>query len=588
MVKSIQTPEDIMQAYNDLGAMLDIVSDTAGSENFVYEALYDEYSAMSEYIKSYETRVNDLNDNLAQQYTLSALIGREIPKTKEEFEKYRQEVIRSAISSGEFAGTNENIADAIDSVLSKQSSFVDFYNATETEVKGVTVASKSAFDILEEVQGGYDGLVSALADVTSEGYLTAEALSTLFKLEKENALAGLQLSQILTRDANGYKLAGDALQQYIQALITAYTIEGTFATQEDKDNAIANLETLRAVLATLAATSDESTDVNKAYRDELEKEQDIYQDQLDKLDELIEIRKGLLQTYKEELDYQKELEKRQRNVASLQTKLSVARLDQSAAGQARVRELETELEKAQDELDDFTLEHAIDVLIDQLDSEKAIIQDKLDEITKLLNGLDTTPEVNVTTDTSWVAGALSQIEGLIRNANQGGIKDEAEKIAAKKAAQDYIDSHGMLEGDKARWGQDANFLQLLNAYILLGGSIDDLVGKVGTYHSGGFVGDIAPISSNEEFAKLLKGEFVVTPAQMQSFMNHTLPNIVNHGQGGHEFNAPLISIQCESVTTETMPKLEQVVDKAVKQIQDCLDKGMNRMGHRTSKQKLLF
>ena len=521
---------------------------------------------------------------------------------------------------------------------------------TEDAVTGVVVALKSSYDILTEVQDGYDGLANALADVTSEGYLTADALATLFKLEKDNALAGLRLSEILTRDANGYKLASDALQQYVEALIAAYTVEGAFATQQDKENAISNLQNLQAVLATLAATQEESADASKARREELEKEQDMYQDQLDKFEELIDLRKDLLQTYKEELDYQKELEKRQRNVTALQTKLSVARLDQSAAGQARVRELEAELKEAQDELEDFTLEHAIDVLTDQLDSAnaewKAIIQGKLNEITNLLEALDTTPEVNVTTDTSWVQGAISQIEGLIEGINQGDVgmtKDEAFKAAqdyitshgmlegdknrwgqdanflpllrayldaggsindlkgntntikggskevARKAAQDYIDSHGMLEGDKARWGQDPNFLPLLRAYIATGGSINDLTGKARTYHTGGLVGDIASLSSSEEFAKLLKGEFVSTPAQMKRFMEETLPRIANYTTTGgtNEFNAPLIEILCESVTSESLPELKHIVEEAVKELQKQLDSGMSRTGFKRTPTKRL-
>ena len=397
-------------------------------------------------------------------------------------------------------------------------------------------------------------------------------------------------------------------------------------------------------------TQEESTDANKAYREELEKEQDMYEDQLDKFEELIDLRKDLLQTYKEELDYQKELEKRQRNVTALQTKLSVARLDQSAAGQARVRELEAELKEAQDELDDFTLEHAIDVLTNQLDSAnaewKVIIQGKLNDITSLLEALDTTPEVNVTTDTSWVQGVISQIGGLIEGINQGDIgmtKDEAFKAAqdyitshgmlegdknrwgqdanflpllqaylnaggsindlkgytdtikggsketARKAAQDYIDSHGMLEGDKARWGQDPNFLPLLRAYIAAGGSIDDLIGKARTYHSGGLVGDIASLSSSEEFAKLLKGEFVSTPAQMKRFMEETLPRIANYTATGgtNEFNAPLIEILCESVTSESLPELKRIVEEAVKELQKQLDSGMSRTGFKRTPTKRL-
>lgn len=48
------------------------------------------------------------------------------------------------------------------------------------------------------------------------------------------------------------------------------------------------------------------------------------------------------------------------------------------------------------------------------------------------------------------------------------------KNQAKQAAQDYINSHKFREGDRARWGQDPQFLKLLQAYTSLGGSLNDL------------------------------------------------------------------------------------------------------------------
>ena len=570
---------------------------------------------------------------------------------------------------------------------------VNQINSMATSSQGVSVPLKSAYDILNEVQKGYDGLVDALANVTSEGYLTGDALATLFELEKDNALGGLQLSKILHQDANGYKLADDALQQYVQALIAANTIEGEFATQEDRDNAIANLINLQSVLAAVTATQEEAVDASKVRREELEKEQDMYEDQLDKFEELIDLRKDLLQTYKEELDYQKELEKRQRNVTALQTRLSVARLDQSAAGQARVRELEAELKEAQDELDDFTLEHAIDVLTDQLDSTnaewKSIIQSKLDEITGWLEKLDTTPEVNITTDTSWAQEFLAQITELIaqykprwtsyQDAVDAGFSNilgasASEMVRAAQqygSYQNYLDAMyekymgraptkpstevtkpstevtdpstevtsalplfpdslksmtanqaiavglpyelatdlGLSNGyNKALWENSIPEAATPDAFVLGTGMSYETAERYGlttgytvgewsarrnqkypAYHSGGFVGGINDLAANEEFAKLLKGEFVVTPAQMKRFMEETLPQIANYSAtgGSNEFNAPLIEIRCESVTTETLPELERVVNDAVREIKKQLDSGMSRTGYKRTPTKRL-
>lgn len=110
-----------------------------------------------------------------------------------------------------------------------------------------------------------------------------------------------------------------------------------------------------------------------------------------------------------------------------------------------------------------------------------------------------------------------------------------------------------------------------------------------SYHTGGFVGDISALASNEEFAKLLKGEFVSTPAQMKRFMEETLPRIANYTATGgtNEFNAPLIEILCESVTSESLPELKRIVEEAVKELQKQLDSGMSRTGFKRTPTKRL-
>lgn len=605
-----ETPEDVVRAYKDLGKAIDIVVEEAGHDNFVYDALNKQSSAMSKYVENYLSQKNALNETLAHQYTTSTLLGREIPKTKEEFDEYRQSVIDAAVSSGKFVGTNEDIVNVIDSVLSKQAAYSSFYEIAENNSNRVVVSLKNANDMLEEIQEGYNGLREALEGVTSEGYLTAEALSSLYELSKDDALAGLDLSKIITQDANGYKLATDALQQYVDALINAYTIKNVvFASEEDRDNAIANLETLRSVLATLAQS-------------EIEEHKKAFDEQLDNYKELIDIRKELLETYEKELSYQKELEKKQRNVASLQTRLAVAKLDDSASGQARVRELEAELQEAQEELDDFTLEHAIEVLTDRLDAQYSeyeyFIKGKLDEITTLIAGIskpiadkideaiasvilyneygkkppEPSPETGETSknSTSSSSNPLPNLTNRVGQSNlfppspystvyeyRNAVIKMADELTANYKGTEWIKqtphyksimSPVSIESAIASW--DA----MRRIYY-------DITGAFPNYHTGGFVGGTTRLKSNEEFAKLLKGEMVVTPEQMKRFMKDTLPQVANFGRSGiNEFNAPLIEINCENVSSESMPELKRIVDAAVSEVKKTLESGLSRTGYK--------
>ena len=105
----------------------------------------------------------------------------------------------------------------------------------------------------------------------------------------------------------------------------------------------------------------------------------------------------------------------------------------------------------------------------------------------------------------------------------------------------------------------------------------------GMYHSGGFVGDITTLKSNEEFAKLLNGELVSTPKQMDTFMKKTLPSMLSSGGGKGATinnNSPLIEIKCGDVDEDTLPKLRSLVDQAVTKIEKNMESALTRTGYK--------
>ena len=107
---------------------------------------------------------------------------------------------------------------------------------------------------------------------------------------------------------------------------------------------------------------------------------------------------------------------------------------------------------------------------------------------------------------------------------------------------------------------------------------------IGEYHTGGLVGGVSSLRSNEEFAKLLKGEFVSTPRQMDRFMRETLPNVISSSRGsaGPSIinNTPLIEIRCGNIEESTMPKLKDVVNQAVEKIAMNMEGALSRAGYK--------
>ncbi len=365
------------------------------------------------------------------------------------------------------------------------------------------------------------------------------------------------------------------------------------------------------------------------YVKKLEEESDALDDRLDKYKDLIDVRKDLLESYASELEYQKELAQKQKSVADLETKLAIARLDKSAAGQARVRELEGELKSAKEDLDDYTLDKAIDDICAELDASndeyKAFIEKEVNIIKTAIENAATlstsqlraetgkpehtvsAPNVGNTnvekTDTNKVIsdvnssassataevddGKLGRFEKVGFHTDNTGInighiyyseEDFNNRTYHAKDGSKYFDWYGFGTGISFVSFDDIDFWRDGSGYRV---DIHTFKPMYKKYHTGGFVGGMAGLQSNEEFAKLLTGEFVATPAQMDRFMKETLPQMANRGSDGSiNYNAPLISLECETVTKDALPELKQIVDEAVKKVKSEIDSGLSRNGYK--------
>lgn len=708
-------------------ALMD-AKDSKGNE-WYDSAAFDELNTA---VEKMEASIDDLVDARYQEAKLNYEIANGIPTTKEEYDRLTASLRNVAAATGSqylmeqmLAKANEEFARTIDGI-----------NGTvDTGAKNGYVALKSVLDILGEVQDGYDGLSDALKEMSEQGYLSADSLETLYQLQKDNKLAGLDLTKVVKMTANGYELAGDALQQFVNNLIKSYSQYEIFATATDKQNAIKNLQNLRAILITLRNTQMSSGTKKNTEKDALEAQKDALDDQLDAYKKLIELRKKLLKSYEDEQNYQKNLEKKQKKVADLQMQLALSKLDTSEAGRAKTREIADELETAGDDLNDFTIDHTIEKLTTDLDAQyseyESFIDGRIKDIENAINNIDTGSDIDLSwldgaikntddiltqlkepmntiqDDTGTISGNITEGRGELRTidgdvatgngfvkdtlkvlsgseeggSSEGGIKGDTANISANgtsiggkidsasaiisaaidgikgapiapnspgsasdtSSAPDIADLAkkagaiagaaasatlpkagggtvgGILSGtmtalegisgplySKSAFKTDAFLLSKYGTYsnyLLNGDPVKDdeerkrwhLPGggggkyrtMVAAYHSGGVVGG-AFLDNNEEFAKLMKGEFVSTPAMMKRFMNQTLPSMAAATREANEFNAPLITINCDNITSEAIPKLEEVVNNAVDRIKKELDGGMSRNGYRQPVKKLLI
>lgn len=156
ITRNIESVDDINEVIDQLGKALDIIKETAGADSGFYKNVYQVYKSLKDETAEYNNQVASLNANLAEQYTIQGLIGREVPKTKDEFEEYRDAVIEAAKSSGEFRDEGVDVAEIIDDVLKKQSLFADFYKEVPRIDDNLSGHVKTFREILSDVAALFD------------------------------------------------------------------------------------------------------------------------------------------------------------------------------------------------------------------------------------------------------------------------------------------------------------------------------------------------------------------------------------------------------------------------------------------------
>ena len=91
----------------------------------LYKTVNNQITNLSASYDEYTMALSDYNNTAAEAQIIQSLVGKEVPKTVEEYKKYRSELIKSANDSKEYIGSQEDIINSIDGTLSKMSEFAD-------------------------------------------------------------------------------------------------------------------------------------------------------------------------------------------------------------------------------------------------------------------------------------------------------------------------------------------------------------------------------------------------------------------------------------------------------------------------------
>lgn len=218
------------------------------SDNSLFNSIYSRYSEMKESVEAYNSSIDNLNENLAQQTMLTALQGNELPKTEEDFNKFKQELIDTAVASKQFIGNEKEITDAINNYLSTVPEFEGYYSIPlENELDKVDELLNQE-DFSKTFAEAWKLLSSdtkkSLTDLAEAGQLTEKAFN---KVANTDALTKTGLSvQDLINKINALVDSSkqlSAMRTGIKAITSAYDEK-----KESKKNVVSS--------ATLSSLSD--------------------------------------------------------------------------------------------------------------------------------------------------------------------------------------------------------------------------------------------------------------------------------------------------------------------------------------------
>lgn len=500
----------------------------------VITSIKDKYDLLSSSLKDMEDLGIVSADNIVKLLEEYPTLEKYVTKTKNGYvmsdnalSSYKDSLIKQQKAIVEAKRGTDEYATAVENLYNLEVALATLEARAGDEKTEITKLDTLS-ERLAKIEKEYGAYKDAVSDMNELGIIQTDSLANLAETFPD-------LAKRLSKTSSGYVIATDSADKYLstqekllkQELRNAKTIE-------DKRIASRNLTEFMAIKATIKFT-EEIESQTKAIEDQkeaLEDRKDALNDELDAYRDLIDKRKKLLETFKKEIDYRDELKNKQQNVSDLMTQVAVARLDTSEAGRAKVRELEAELNDAKEDLEDFNLDHTIESITSSLDEEYSMYEEMVsNEVSRIEEEIETLDD---------------DIVGIAKE-----IRDKMDNIDFMPASSKDV--------DKTTPGRRLD--------------------RVAIYHSGGTVGGVGSLKHNEEFAKLMDGEFVSTPKQIDNFINRTLPAMaVSGGGGGVNYNAPIISIECETVTRESLPDLEKIVSEAANEVKRQLDGGMMRAG----------
>lgn len=577
--KDIENVEKLKLQYGDLIDNLGKMNDAVKSIDFtatLKNSLEDGRKLFSDLTNEASTTFNQINSNFSKGNVDSEQFLQSISNI---IDTYSQ-IGEYAVSNAEDLGIQTNQVNNLKTTLSNLTIAQSQLNATQS--LSVEIANAQA-----QVQGGVlpQEVAQGLAKIILDSGITFQILA------QNGANTSQQIIRYLTTVVGGF----DAL-----------TLEASKSTNGYLNSVANNLGIIQKIFGLgnigkmstyfpvgsggiSPSVSGGGGGGKSAEQIRLEKEtkaledkKKALQDTLDVFNKYIESQKEALKLQKEEKEFTDELAAKNKSLAKLKSDIAILALDDSEEAKAQRIKLEEDASKAEEEINKLSEDRKYQVQIDTLDKQKKDFEDNINSQIKALDDKinKIKEEQSAIQQTGGSVGGLSdQFSNMAENANSQ-IDTIISKLRDLRFAS--IDNIGVLESMINRWLMMGK--SVYDTTLLAQGYLDMMTGRADKpgyvtkmpagmaqpHHDGVNSGFVGGLNSNEEFAKLLKGELVLNPRDMDRFTKTTLPSIVGNASsyGGASFSMP-ITVN-GNLDSTVLPDIEKIAGKVINVINNSM------------------
>lgn len=355
----------------------------------------------------------------------------------------------------------------------------------------------------------------------------------------------------------------------------------------------------------LQAFKDAMDAKKQALQDTADAQKQALQDELDGYKSIIDAQKRLIDLKKAEADQADAVATKNKEISDIDAQLLALQFDNSQEANAQRLKLENDRAIKVKELSTMQNDYSVNNQKDALDQEYALFekenkakQSTIDKTLKAqLSAIDKEYkafEININNKIAELDAYLNQSGTMTQDAinllKTQSASFFVELINWNKAFgtsvdTDITDKWKTAFGEMGKYidayllARDMGAFDIGNYYQGSGGAGDGSYYDPSTHtvitphHSGGFVGDKPVLKNDEEFAKLVKGELVVTSNTMGNFMKNILPNLVG-GAVGTIGNISMNFVVQGSLDKSVIPELKDTIIQAVNNV--LKDRGVRR------------